>query len=105
VRDWQPGKVALYLSEKVALEQVETNRADVERVLGEITGARTIYTTQHGPAAAASAAPALVSSEVAREADAAAVDRRRRESEAREHPMIRKAEELFGTSAREIKTP
>jgi hypothetical protein len=32
-------------------------------------------------------------------------DQRKREAEARQHPMIVKAQELFGVSPREIKTP
>jgi hypothetical protein len=46
-----------------------------------------------------------VRSEVGREAEAAQVDQHQRESEAREHPMIRKAQELFGVAPKEIKTP
>ena len=47
----------------------------------------------------------MLRSEVGPEADAAAADRERREQEARQHPMIRKAQELFGVAAREIKVP
>jgi hypothetical protein len=47
----------------------------------------------------------VVRAEAAREADAVADDRRRREQEARQHPVIRKAQELFGVAPREIKVP
>jgi hypothetical protein len=45
----------------------------------------------------------LVRAEATREAESAAHDRRRREDEARQHPIIRKAQEVFGVAPREIK--
>jgi len=43
-------------------------------------------------------------SSVGREAEAAEGEQRKRESEARQHPMIRKAQELFGAAPKEVKT-
>ncbi len=60
-----------------------------------------IVLQEGGPRAAG--AP-VVASEVRREADAAANDRRRREKEAREHPIVRKAQDVFGVSVKEVKT-
>jgi hypothetical protein len=50
------------------------------------------------------AGQALLRSSVTREAEATLAEQRQRESEARQHPMIRKAQELFGTPPKEIKT-
>ncbi|HET6280220.1 MAG TPA: hypothetical protein VFH73_04615 [Polyangia bacterium] len=47
---------------------------------------------------------AAVRSEVAVENDAAVADRKNRETEARQHPMVKKAQDLFGASLKEIKT-
>ena len=41
---------------------------------------------------------------VAVEQEAQASDRKNRESEARQHPMIKKAQDVFGVSLKEIKT-
>jgi hypothetical protein len=70
--------------------------------LREVTGAPTALELKLGAGTGGSAA---VASEMAREADAMEKDRARREQEARQHPMIRKAQELFGVSAREVKLP
>jgi hypothetical protein len=43
-------------------------------------------------------------SEVGKENDAAAADRKSREQEARQHPLIRSAQDVFGASLKEIKT-
>ncbi len=101
VLEWADGKVTVALPDKLTLDQVERNRKEIEKMLGEIAGITVQLTVRQG---VPMAAPVL-KSEVGREADAAVADQRRRESEARQHPMIKKAQELFGVSAREIKTP
>lgn len=100
VRGWEGGKLTLHYAQRFTMDQAERGRAEIERVVSELAGAatRVVFLSGQGDAAA------LVQSEVGREADAASEDRRRREDEARQHPMIRKAQELFGVSAREIKT-
>ena len=45
----------------------------------------------------------MMVAETVKQAEIVASDRQRREEEARRHPMIRKAEEVFGIAAREIK--
>ena len=40
----------------------------------------------------------------AAETDAAAADRQAREAEARQHPLIRRAQDVFGAALKEIKT-
>src|SRR5262249_53320896 len=49
--------------------------------------------------------PAALRSEVGAETDAANADRRTRETEARQHPVIRRAQDVFGAALKEIKTP
>ena len=51
------------------------------------------------------AAAAVLRSEVGTEADAANADRQKREAEARQHPVIRRAQDVFGAALKEIKTP
>jgi DNA polymerase-3 subunit gamma/tau len=115
VVEWGDGKLVLELPDRLTLDQIERNRKDVEAKLAAAAGG-TVHVTlrQRGPAGAGgSTAPtvsgggggSVVRSEVGREADLAAADHRRRETEARQHPMIRKAQELFGVGAREIKIP
>jgi hypothetical protein len=93
--------VTLVFSERFMMDRVEKYRADVEQIVSDVTGTAVRLALQQG---AARAAPPVLRSEVAREADAAAADRQRREREAREHPIVRKAQEVFGVSLREVKT-
>ncbi len=46
----------------------------------------------------------LLRAEVVQEADALSADKHKREQEARQHPIIQKAQDLFGVAIREIKT-
>jgi DNA polymerase III subunit gamma/tau len=100
VAEWGDGKLALVLPDKLTLDQAEKNRKDVERAVSALAGAPTQLVLRQGVAAGA-----VVRSEVGREADATLADQKRREAEARQHPMIKRAQELFGVSPREIKTP
>ncbi|HVZ86102.1 MAG TPA: hypothetical protein VHG72_03990, partial [Polyangia bacterium] len=43
-------------------------------------------------------------SEVGKESEAVAADRTAREAEARQHPLIRRAQDVFGVALKEIKT-
>ena len=101
VVDWGQGRLVLVLPDKLTLDQVEKHRKDVERAIAAVTGQTTQLVLRQGTPTGVSA----VRSEVNREADATLADQRRREAEARQHPMIKKAQELFGVSPREIKTP
>jgi hypothetical protein len=101
VVEWEGGRLVLLLPDKLCLDQVEKNRKDVEQALATAAGAVTHLVLRQGKPSGV----AVLRSEVGREADAALADQRRREAEARQHPMIKKAQELFGVSAREIKTP
>jgi hypothetical protein len=101
VVEWEAGRLVLSLPDKLTSDQVEKNRKHLEAVLGAAAGGPTHLVLRQGPASGSSA----LRSEVGREADATLTDQRRREAEARQHPMIKKAQELFGVSPREIKTP
>lgn len=101
VASWEGGMVTLLFDQKFALDQTMKSKAEIERILSQITGSQTRITLQVGTARAATT---LLRSEVGREAEAADIEQRQRESEARQHPMIRKAQELFGTTPKEIKT-
>jgi DNA polymerase III subunit gamma/tau len=99
VESWQKGQLVLAFGDKLMLEQTEKHRRLLEEALLEITGAPATIRLE----LSASPRPLLVQAETAREAESAAQDRRRREDEARQHPIIRKAQEVFGVSPREIK--
>jgi len=98
---WEGGQVTLLFDQKFALDQTAKSKVEIERVLSQITGSPTHISLEVG---AAQAGKALLRSEVGREAEAAQAEKNLRESEARQHPMVRKAQELFGTAPKEIKT-
>jgi hypothetical protein len=101
VSGWEGGAVTLQFSQKFALDQTAKFKPEVERALSQITGTATRVDLKM---ASGKVLP-LLRSEVGREAEAAQLDQHQRETEAREHPMIRKAQELFGVAPKEIKTP
>jgi DNA polymerase-3 subunit gamma/tau len=101
VGSWEGGQVTLLFDQKFALDQTAKSKVEIERVLSQITGSPTRISLEVG---AAQAGQSLVRSEVGREADAAQAEQHLRESEARQHPMVRKAQEIFGTAPKEIKT-
>ena len=93
------GLMALVLPEKFQCEQVEKNRAKVETAMQEVAGTAIRLEVKQGQVRGA-----VMPSTVRSEADAADVDRRRREEEARKHPMIQKAQDVFGAKVTGIKT-
>jgi DNA polymerase III subunit gamma/tau len=101
VASWEGGLVTLHFDQKLALDQTARSKVEIERVLSQIAGSPTHITLQLSPA---QGSKALLRSEVGREADAALAEQHQRESEARQHPMIRKVQELFGTAPKDIKT-
>jgi DNA polymerase III subunit gamma/tau len=100
VAGWESGTVTLQFAQKFALDQTTKFKIEVERSLSQITGSATRVELKM----ASGQVLALVRSEVGREAEAAQLDQHQRENEARQHPMIRKAQELFGVAPKEIKT-
>jgi DNA polymerase-3 subunit gamma/tau len=101
VGSWEGGEVKLLFDQKFALDQAAKSKVEIERVLSQITGSPTHISLEVG---AAQAGKALLRSEVGREAEAAQSEKNLRENEARQHPMVRKAQELFGAAPKEIKT-
>jgi DNA polymerase-3 subunit gamma/tau len=101
VASWQGGLVTLLFDQQLALDQTAKSKFEIERVLSQIAGSPTRVELKVG---ATETGNALLRSGVGREAEAALSEQRQRESEARQHPMIRKAQELFGTAPKEIKT-
>jgi DNA polymerase III subunit gamma/tau len=101
VASWEGGQVTLLFDQKFALDQTGKSKSEIERVLSHICGTPTRIALQLGTTGTSKS---LVRSEVGREAEAAASQQRQRETEARQHPMIRKAQQLFGVAPKEIKT-
>jgi DNA polymerase-3 subunit gamma/tau len=100
VSSWEGGRVLLLFDEKMALDQTIKSRAEIDRSISQITGSVTKVDLQLGT----SFAPRLLPSQVAQETQATVADQHLRETEARQHPMIRKTQELFGVLPKEIKT-
>jgi len=101
VGSWEGGQITLVFDQRLALDQTAKSQSEIERVISQITGSPTRITLKVG---ATETGNALLRSGVGREAEAARAEQHQRESEARQHPMIRKAQELFGTAPKEIKT-
>jgi len=94
------GAVTLAFGQKLDVDRAEKARGEIEAVVSSVVGRQVKLTVT----AAAAAAPAAVRSEVGQQSDSAAADRRAREAEARQHPLIRRAQDVFGASLKEIKT-
>ncbi len=94
------GAITLAFPQRFDADRAERHRAEIEAVVSTVLGrvAKLTVTTAAGPKAAA------IRSEVGQETDAVAADRRAREAEARQHPLIRRAQDVFGASLKEIKT-
>jgi DNA polymerase-3 subunit gamma/tau len=110
VGDVGPGHLILVFPDRFAADQAEKARTEIEQALSGAFGRPMRLTLGHGGSGSGGAPVpgegrgTAVRSEVREEADAAAADRRDRETEARQHPTIRKAQDLFGASLKEIKT-
>jgi DNA polymerase-3 subunit gamma/tau len=92
--------LTLAFESKRDAELAEKARAEIEQGASATLG-RVIKLT----ITAARSGPAALRSEVGAETDAAKVDRQNREAEARQHPVIRRAQDVFGAALKEIKTP
>src|SRR5450432_150631 len=96
------GNLTLVVAERFAADGIEKARADIEKAAGEALGEPVRLTVTVG---AAPGRPAVLRSEVSNDLDAAAADRKSRETEARQHPIIQKAQDVFNASLKEVKTP
>ncbi len=93
------GLMTLALPDKFTAEQAERHRPDIEAAVSETAGAPIRLAFTVGARAAVT-----VRSAVGVEADANAAERKHREQEARQHPVIRSAQDVFGAALKEIKT-
>jgi len=97
------GRMNLVFRNRADAEAGEKVRAEIEQAVAAGFG-HVVRLVISGRDAAPAAGAAAVRSEVAVEQEAQASDRKNRESEARQHPMIKKAQDVFGVSLKEIKT-
>jgi DNA polymerase III subunit gamma/tau len=95
------GTITLAFGQKLEVERAEKARAEIEAVVSATFGQPMRLTVQAGGSGKNGLA---MRSEVGKENDAAAADRKSREQEARQHPLIRSAQDVFGASLKEIKT-
>jgi len=101
------GAVTLVFPDKFTSDQTEKSRAEVEASISEALGQPTRVTFSVGGSANGTSVRSngtAVRSEVGQQSDAAAADRKARENEARQHPRIRNAQDVFGAALKEIKT-
>ena len=94
------GEVTLAFTSKLEADRAEKARAEIEQVTSATMGRQVKVSFSVGAAAAA-----VLRSEAGTEADAVHADRQNREAEARQHPVIRRAQDVFGAALKEIKTP
>jgi hypothetical protein len=94
-----PSELTLAFESKRDVDLAEKARAEIEQGASATLGRTLKLTITVG-----STRPAALRSEVGAETDAANADRQNREAEARQHPVIRRAQDVFGASLKEIKT-
>ena len=92
-------ELTLAFESKRDVDLAEKARAEIEQGASATLGRTLKLTITVG-----STRPAALRSEVGVETDAANADRQNREAEARQHPVIRRAQDVFGASLKEIKT-
>jgi len=93
-------ELTLGLGSKRDADVAEKSRAEIEQVTSATLGRPMRIAFSVGAPAAS-----VLRSEVGSETDAANADRQNREAEARQHPAIRRAQDVFGAALKEIKTP
>jgi DNA polymerase III subunit gamma/tau len=94
-------QLVLGFADRADVEAAERVRADIEQALGAERRSPVRVVVKQEKATSTSP---LVRAEVSQDADAASADKWKREQEARAHPIIQKAQDLFGAAIREIKT-
>ena len=94
-----PGAVTLAFPDKFAVDQAEKSRGEIDAAISDALRQPTRAVFSVGVRA-----ETAVRSEVGVENDAAVADRKSREQEARQHPVIRSAQDVFGAALKEIKT-
>jgi hypothetical protein len=101
VKSFDKGALVLAFGEKRDLDAVDKVRKEVEEVVSAVMA----QPVRIDLVVETVAGPNLVRSEVSAESDALAADKKRREAEARQHPLIQKAQDVFNASLKEVKTP
>jgi DNA polymerase III subunit gamma/tau len=94
-----PSALSLAFSSKIDADRAEKARGEIDPAVSSALGRPVRISFTVG-----SNGPAAVRSEVGVENAAAVADRKNRELEARQHPVIRSAQDVFGASLKEIKT-
>jgi len=95
-------KLVLGFADRADVDATERLRSHIEPVLNaEFAAQVRLIARQSG----AAAGPTVMRAETVDEADTQRREKQTREQEARRHPMIQKAQDLFNASIREIKTP
>ena len=95
------GELTLAFASKLDADQAEKARAEIEQ--GASDGARA-RRSRSSITVGARGRPPCSARRWAAETDAADADRKHREQEARQHPVIRRAQDVFGAALKEIKT-
>jgi DNA polymerase III subunit gamma/tau len=95
-----PGSLTLAFPDAFSATGAEKARKEVEEVVSAVLGGPTKVTFIAG----ASGTSPVLKSEVSIESDALTADRKSRETEARQHPLIRQAQDVFNAPLKEIKT-
>jgi hypothetical protein len=95
-------KVVLGFEDRADVDAAERVRVEIEQALSSGTGSPVRLVTRQDKRDA-SVVP-VIRAELLEEADALSADKHTREQEARQHPIIQKAQDLFGVAIREIKT-
>jgi DNA polymerase-3 subunit gamma/tau len=95
------GGLTLSFAQKRDADRAERDAAEIEAVVSSVLGKPIKLTVVVGASAANGTA---VRSEIGQQHEAASADRKAREAEARQHPLIRSAQDVFGASLKEIKT-
>ena len=95
-----PGEVALAFASKLEADRAEKARTQIEQITSATMGRPVKMSFTVGAPSGS-----VLRSEVGTESEAAHADRQNREAEARQHPAIRRAQDVFGAALKEIKTP
>lgn len=94
------GELTLAFSSQREADSAEKSRTEIESAASAAVG----QPMRAGFKVGVPRGGATLRSEVGAESDALNADRRSREAEARQHPMIRRAQDVFGAALKEVKT-
>ncbi|HVR01527.1 MAG TPA: DNA polymerase III subunit gamma/tau [Polyangia bacterium] len=101
VTAFENGALTLAFPDKYTADAVDKSQKELEEAVSSVVGQPTKVVL----VTAAASVPTILKSEASVDRDAAAADKKSREVEARQHPIIQKAQDVFGASLKEVKTP